>query len=269
MTNDEVVNSEDMDKDIERDEDMDVLSLLKSSKNEEQPKEKPKTNLERMKEAKANGSLGQIVSRQDLEKGSKEDEIVAKSKDEDDAINDATAYNAEQDKLIQAARNLKIEKMPTNQMEMVAMMDSLTDIANNPQALHDEKNKEFFRQKTEEDIENEAKGIAPVPTNNEGVAPVEENAIDENKQKLVNILIDKTGFGGEFKFTDDEKEKIFSATEIKLTEVEEVDLSTIKVKKSEKSFLESVNEFQISSSKVPVVFPASRFRAYMTGLSFG
>lgn len=269
MTNDEVVNSEDMDKDIERDEDMDVLSLLKSSKNEEQPKEKPKTNLERMKEAKANGSLGQIVTRQDLEKGSREDEIVAKSKDEDDAINDATAYNAEQDKLIQAARNLKIEKMPTNQMEMVAMMDSLTDIANNPQALHDEKNKEFFRQKTEEDIENEAKGIAPVPTNNEGVAPVEENVIDENKQKLVNILIDKTGFGGEFKFTDDEKEKIFSATEIKLTEVEEVDLSTIKVKKSEKSFLESVNEFQISSSKVPVVFPASRFRAYMTGLSFG
>lgn len=239
---------------VGRDANMDISSLLKASK-EEPPKEK--SNLEKMKEAKESGSLGMVVSNEELQKANEEKKIVA-NKSEADALNEIDAYNAEQDRLIDAAKQLNVKNAPKNAQEMVGLMDTLEHVANGGE-LPDGSNgeKQIFEEKTDAD-ENVSSG-----------ENTSEEKISEEKQNIVNILIDKTGLGGDFKFTEEEKEKIISANEIRLKEVEEVDLSTIKVKKAEKSFIESVEEFQISSSKVPVVFPASRFRAYMTGLSYG
>lgn len=239
---------------VGRDSAMDISSLLKASK-EEPVKEK--SNLEKMKDAKENGSLGMVVTNEALQKSNEEKKIIA-NKSEADALSEIDAYNAEQDKLINAAKQLNIKNRPTNAEDMVGLIDTLEHVANGGEIPDGSNGEKIIFEEKENSAENKSES-----------SETPEEKISEQKQNIVNILIDKTGLGGEFKFTDEEKEKIVAANEIRLKEVEEVDLSTIKIKKAEKSFIESVEEFQISSSKVPVVFPASRFRAYMTGLSYG
>lgn len=263
-TNNEKVNapveegaSIDTAKSIVRDTGLDVSSLLKAKK-----EDKPKSALEELKEAKANGSMGLVVDNKELaEKNAKKDLITNKA--EHDAMDEIDQYMAEQDKMIEAAKKTKFDQKPVNLEQVVTMMNTLDKVANDDESVNSDESKVFSVNATPEDD-----GTAPAAENGE-VTSKPEPVVDSEKQMIVDILIDKTGLGGEFKFTDEEKEKIFASTEIRLKEVEEVDLSTIKVKKAEKSFIDTVNEFQISSSKVPVVFPASRFRAYMTGLSYG
>lgn len=237
-----------------RDVTMDISSLLKASK-EEAPKEK--SNLEKMKEAKANGSLGLVVENTELAAANEKKMVTNKT--ESDAVDEIDSYMAEQDKLINAAKNVQIVNKPKNPAEMINLMDSLETIANNPDAIN----------------ESTMLAINPTPETTETEEVVEGEVVTEmstedvERQNIVNILIDKTGLGGDFNFTEEEKEKIFASTEIRLKEVEEIDLASIKIEKPQKSFIETVDEFQISSSKVPVVFPASRFKAYMSGLSYG
>lgn len=246
--------SVDTTKSMTRDTGLDIASLLKAKK-----EEKPKSALEELKEAKENGSMGLIVDNKELNEKNGEKKLIT-NKAEHDAIDEIDAYLAEQDKLIEAAKHVHIDKVPVNAEQKVAMMNALDDVANN--RVPSDTGTIQVTVDSEKNESSDSSETVNTPNNDTSV-------IDDTKQSIVNVLIDKTGMGGEFKFTDDEKEKIFTSTEIRLKEVEEVDLSSIKVKKAEKSFMESVNEFQISSSKVPVVFPASRFRAYMTGLSYG
>lgn len=254
-------------KTISKDTEMDISSLLKTAKTvEDVTEEKPKSNLEKMKEAKANSTLGMVVEKKDLVDES--DKTLITNKSEHDAMNEADAYMAEQEQMIAAAQKVKVEKMPTNPIEMASMMAALDSVSKGEDVKLMDGEEMNFRPKTAKELEAEANG-QPLPDTNKETQDSETEEISEEKKSLVNVIIDKTGLGGDFIFTDDEKEKLFSATEIRLTEVEEIDLATIKVKKSEKSFLESVDEFQLGSSRVPVVFPASRFRAEMTGLSYG
>lgn len=262
MANETNVTNEE--KTVSQDNTMDISSLLKTAKTEKVvEEEKPKSNLEKMKEAKANSTLGMVVDKKDLVNESEKELITNKS--EHDAMNEADAYMAEQDQLIETAKKIKVEKRPTNPIEMASMMASLDSIAKGEQVKLMDGEELNLRPKTAEELEAEARGEVLPETS----AEASQDAISEEKKSLVNVIIDKTGLGGDFAFTDEERDKLFSATEIRLTEVEEVDLASIKVKKSEKSFLDSVDEFQLGSSRVPVVFPASRFRAEMTGLSYG
>lgn len=239
-----------------RDTTLDVSSLLKASK--EVP-EKKETALEKFKREKEERGTGLVVDNKSLKEANAENDLIT-NKAEHDAMGEIDEYMAEQDKMIQAAQNVKFDRLPQTSLEMAAAMDVLEEASQSEEIMSGEKVKTVNM----ETNETEEKNPEEVVADNTKV-----DAANEERKNIVNILIDKTGLGGDFKFTDEEKEKIFSSTEIHLKEVEELDLSTIKVKKAEKSFLESVNEFQISSSKVPVVFPASRFKAYMTGLSYG
>lgn len=239
-----------------RDTTLDVSSLLKASK--EAP-EKKETALDKFKREKEERGSGLVVENKALEEANKEKTLIT-NKAENDAMDEVDEYLAEQDKMIQAAQNVKFDRLPQTGLEMAAAMDAIEEATTSKEVMNGEKVKTV----NIETQESGEKSPEEVTSSNEATA-----AVDEDRKNIINILIDKTGLGGDFKFTDEEKEKIFSSTEIHLKEVEELDLSTITVKKAEKSFLESVNEFQISSSKVPVVFPASRFKAYMTGLSYG
>lgn len=254
---------------VTKDASMDIASLLKSSKEEESTPVREKSNLEKLKEAKANGSLGLVVDKQSIVDGSTDKPLVT-NKSIDDGLKEADEYMAEQDQLIAAARSVSIVNKPQSAIEMASMMTALDNVVKTGQVANVEAGeKQFISEKTEND---EATPENTTETTNEAaseeVTPLVEET-DNKRSEIVNILIDKTGFGGDFAFTEEEREKIFSSTEIRLKEVEEVDLASITVTKAEKSFLDSVQEFQISSSKVPVVFPASRFRAYMTGLTYG
>ena len=239
-----------------RDTTLDVSSLLKASK--EAP-EKKETALDKFKREKEERGSGLVVENKALEEANKEKTLIT-NKAENDAMDEVDEYLAEQDKMIQAAQNVKFDRLPQTGLEMAAAMDAIEEATTSKEVMNGEKVKTV----NIETQESGEKSPEEVTSSNEATT-----AVDEDRKNIINILIDKTGLGGDFKFTDEEKEKIFSSTEIHLKEVEELDLSTITVKKAEKSFLESVNEFQISSSKVPVVFPASRFKAYMTGLSYG
>lgn len=235
--------------------DLDISSLLKASKETT----KSKTNLQKMKEAKENGSLGLVVDKEEIKANSDKKKTLL-NKTEAEAIKEIDAYLEETDQLINTAKSIKITEKPKTATEMVALMDILEQASQGQIDLKTEK-VDMIQAKTEEEMNQEESQSEPVTS--------EKDKPEDKRSQIVNILIDKTGLGGEFNFTEEEREKIVSANEIRLKEVEEVDLSTIKVRKSEKSFLESVEEYKLSSSKVPVVFPTSRFKANMLGLSFG
>ena len=95
------------------------------------------------------------------------------------------------------------------------------------------------------------------------------NTISEEKKKMVEILIDKTGLGKDFMFTEEEKMKISEAETIRVNEVKVIDIAAIKAKRSQKSFQESINEFNTQGSRTTICFPASGFRAQMKGLTYG
>ena len=129
------------------------------------------------------------------------------------------------------------------------------------------------------DIENRnrvANGMKPisndVPLKNSAseVDDDEEEVISEEKKKTVQFIIDKTGLGADFVLTEEEKAKLVEANEIRLTQVEVLDIESITtVKPDRDSFAGSIHEYTLSGSKTTVSFPASGFKADMVGLTYG
>lgn len=124
-----------------------------------------------------------------------------------------------------------------------------------------------------------AKKNAPVddsPSNDESSAEDTPDSTDDNteevdpeKEQMIQVIIDKTGFGADVHFTPEEQEKIIKSSRIIVTEVESTDLETIEVEDADKSFMEIAAENTITGIQTPVMFPMSMFRATMTGMSFG
>lgn len=275
---------------INRDTTMDIASLIKTAKQEETPAPtvttpitapegdvqeavKHKTKLEQMMEAKQNQTLGMVV---DNDKLNHDEKVQLKNKTSDDAISDADKYLADMDAQIDAAKKISFPR-PENPQQMVGIMDALDRAAKNPDILKTgevpaetptEESKEAVSQDTTAE-EKAPETPVEVKDDPEAAKKAEDEKKEELKKQVINILIDKTGMGVDFHFDEEEKAKLKTAEEIHVTEVEDIDLATITVKKPERSFVDTASEYQLSSSRVPVVFPASRFRAYMTGLTYG
>lgn len=92
---------------------------------------------------------------------------------------------------------------------------------------------------------------------------------DDDNKKIVKVLIDKTGFGANFNFTKEEREKIDHADIIKVNEIKKIDINAIRAKKNNKSFQELTSEFNTNGNRTTIYFPASGFRAQMKGLTYG
>lgn len=97
----------------------------------------------------------------------------------------------------------------------------------------------------------------------------DEEEISDEKKKLVEVLIDKTGYGANFKFTEDETKTIEEASTIKINEVKTIDLSALRVKKSDKSFQERIQERNNSGSRTTIILPASGLKVQMKGMTYG
>jgi hypothetical protein len=275
---------------INRDTTMDIASLIKTAKQEETPAPtvttpitapegdvqeavKHKTKLEQMMEAKQNQTLGMVV---DNDKLNHDENVQLKNKTSDDAISDADKYLADMDAQIDVAKKISFPR-PENPQQMVGIMDALDRAAKNPDILKTgeapaetptEESKEAVSKDTTAE-EKAPETPVEVKDDPEAAKKAEDEKKEELKKQVINILIDKTGMGVDFHFDEEEKAKLKTAEEIHVTEVEDIDLATITVKKPERSFVDTASEYQLSSSRVPVVFPASRFRAYMTGLTYG
>lgn len=100
----------------------------------------------------------------------------------------------------------------------------------------------------------------------------EDNEDDEDefneKYKEAVVVIDKTNFGTIINFTDEEREKLERSKKIKLTEVENVDLSTIKIKKlKKKTDLNKIINKVTNINTTNIVLPASGYTAEVRGCS--
>jgi hypothetical protein len=98
----------------------------------------------------------------------------------------------------------------------------------------------------------------------------DDETISESKKKTVQFIIDKTGLGADFALTEEERAKLVEANEIRLTQVEVLDIASITTVKPEReSFAGKIHEYSLSGSKTTISFPASGFKADMTGLTYG
>lgn len=117
-----------------------------------------------------------------------------------------------------------------------------------------------------------ADGKEPIPDSVPLTAKVEdvEHKEEDTKSKTINLIIDKTGLGTDFILSEDERKKMAEANEIRLTQVEVLDIASITTEKPERdSFTGKINAYQLSGSKTTISFPASGFKADMAGLTYG
>ena len=119
-----------------------------------------------------------------------------------------------------------------------------------------------------------ADGKEPIPDSVPLTAKVEDiehkDEEEDTKSKTINLIIDKTGLGTDFILSEDERKKMAEANEIRLTQVEVLDIASITTEKPERdSFTGKINTYQLSGSKTTISFPASGFKADMTGLTYG
>lgn len=98
----------------------------------------------------------------------------------------------------------------------------------------------------------------------------QDDDISEEKKKVVQFIIDKTGLGADFTLTDEERSKLVEANEIRLTQVEVLDIESITtVKPDRDSFTGNIHEYTLSGAKTTITFPASGFKADMAGMTYG
>lgn len=236
--------------------------------------------------AKNKNTAGGIIA----DDGSDDDGALRSVTDTDERRQEILDKMKEFDMLTLKAKAVVGIKKPTSNGEYALMMDDLDKIEIDPNTNEVTfiPDSPWFIRRTEE-VESEMKRIkenTPVEPseNNDGEASgtdeekreyndinVKEVVEGAEKDRVVHILIDKTGLGGDINFTEEEKDKLATSDLIHLVEVENKDLENISFKKPEPgmSFLSAVNTYQLSVSKVPMTFPASGFKAEMTGLSFG
>jgi len=120
-----------------------------------------------------------------------------------------------------------------------------------------------------------ANGQEPIPNNTQLQNPDADEddtvePISEEKKNTVQFIIDKTGLGADFALTEEERSKLVEANEIRLTQVEVLDIASITTVKPERdSFTGKIHEYTLSGSKTTISFPGSGFKADMTGLTYG
>lgn len=96
-----------------------------------------------------------------------------------------------------------------------------------------------------------------------------EEELSEETKKVIQVIIDKTGLGSDFAFTDEEKKKLEEAEVIRVKPVKTIDINAIRAKRIDKSFQDIVNAYDYTGSKTTICFPASGFKAQMKGLTYG
>ena len=90
------------------------------------------------------------------------------------------------------------------------------------------------------------------------------NAVND---KIVTLLIDKTGYGAEpIEFTEEERKKIVNADVLKVAKVTPIDIDVAKVKAPVKSYTEYLKERESDLSAKKVILPFSGYSCIIRGL---
>lgn len=236
--------------------------------------EKELTPLQKAIMEKENRGKGVILSNKEIEEASNKG-LVAET-DNEQRRQEFQKANDDLDNLIKAAPDLVIEK-PSDDMEMVEVMSEIEEYANTgkiPEGakmirLKTDAEKQQAIQHNPVDVTYEESQKDTTEAESTQEVKKEEKKLDSELNSIVEVLIDKTGLGVNIDFSDEERAKMRVAKQIKVSEVEDTTLKSIKMKAPKKSFVETIAEHQISTTMTQVMFPASGFAASMKGLSFG
>lgn len=267
-----------------RDESMDLASLVKKARNDNETKEetnraeiKPTSPLEQMMKSPQGPSKGLMVTNEELEAG--KEQPLKNFIYNDERMASIDERLEEFDTTLEKRKAIVVIKKPEDNLEFARLVEEIDSVEfENGNAVikcYDQFDNPvepvFIRLRTEEDPPYNEEGEQKLLDDYKKEA--EEATVEKEKQEelknVVQVIIDKTGLGTDFLFDEEEKAKIVNADEIILKEVEFKDISTFKAVKSDKSFQESINEYNMSNSKTTVCFPASGFRAQMKGLTYG
>ena len=264
---------------------------------EEVKEEKKLTPLQEFKLKKEQEGSGIVYSDQELKEGERsgptKDVVHTDERTEDW---DKREMEFELDyKRRAAVVQIKQYNDQTEYMRMIQELEDLEFTLDGPKFRHPN-DIQFFRLRTENDppytvedvknglpapeaIENQKKLDDYNEKQNAEFSNVEEDepsaevsetkSEDDKKSDTIQVIIDKTGLGTDFAFTDEERTKIQQAETIEINEIKTIDINTIKSKRSNKSFQDIVKEHDIRGSRVKICFPASGFKADMKGLTYG
>ena len=265
---------------VEKDESIDVMGLIQNAEEESKEdnatenstettnvkEEETKTPLQLLKEEKER-HRGIEVTRDEFDDGTpKPLKDHTQSPETEQGVSDALA---EMDAMINV-----LEKNPikggtiTDAQDQINVINKISEIAkNNPDAENIDIRKEALGDSADNDANVEYAGDGD---DEEDGYDGSSEPMTESKANLINILIDKTGFGQNIILSDEEKAKVEMATKIKITEVDTKTIESASYKRHDDGSYNSVTRaYQISSVSTPITLPASRFTARMKGLSFG
>lgn len=260
-----------------------LLDLIKASPAVEEKVEK--SPLEQAKEYKEKNP-GMIVEKKDITYD--DDKKEFKNSIENDRREDEfNTYLSEMDDMIEVAKKANIVRKPTNPIEDAALMDQLDlmrrqqsgitienpkDTSGNVMDIGDDQREGtnlidttfISGEKQETDEPSEADVV------NEEKISEEEAAELKEREKLVEILIDKTGFGNRnLEFTDEEREKMAEASLIRVTEVEDIEIGSFEFDAPKTTYVENLDSMDSNYGTTLVPLVASRYRAKMRGLGYG
>lgn len=281
-----------------------VMQFTEVEKNLQKPEEPQKDSLTPAEQLIENRQTkGMIVTDQELRDGEKKPLKNPIDGDERRLEGYADA-ESEYDRAIRARTMLRQKRVVKDEIDHTNMMDELTSL--NPDELANLQKKmpngaplklKFFdlapinvnEQLINVDTGSYDQDIPTKETEGESKSEkdtevpdnplIDKETIEKNKQvalkseeehgQLVKVIIDKTNLGMPAVFDEVERNIILNATQIDLVEVETVDLSTVNIKKPPKSFVEAIHTYESSGLQVAMVFPCSRFRATLGGLTYG
>ena len=269
-----------------KDNDMDVLSLLHSSaaKKEEVFEEKAPVEekkeaspLEQMMKEKEKNTGGVVVDTEELEAG--KERTSFENPVYNDKFKDGVADEmSELDDLTEKAKLIYMKIKPSNGAEQRELMSELdVVVVKDGIAIVPPNAKYIVAKQVKTQTAEGEKVIDTVATSDDEVLEetsaediLKDKARIDRREEIINLIIDKTGMGGNITFTPEEQEKISKATEIRVKEVENLDLKSKKIRKASKSFVDIVKEQKlVRSGSVRMSFPASGFSADMQGLTYG
>lgn len=280
----------------EKNSDMDLSSFLRKPTDTNDVETHTEVNpLQKELDNQKNKQLGMSISSSEFDDGVSEKPIKLYSENEDrmNALEDA---QKESEILFEKRKHVVPLIQYSTQEEYVQMVDEIDRVVINPDgtaSYNYEKDQDgnkiqpkFIRLRTKDDPpyskendfyllkkENnmtEPKNDTEVKTNNPNKSEeTSKSAEDAKKESVVQLIIDKTGLGTDFMLSDEEKKKVVDAAEIKLTQVEVLDIASIKTVKPTNNFAHNVGKYTLSGNKTTISFPASGFKADMVGLTYG
>ena len=275
---------------VTRDTSFDVGSLLTQSTPEtstptvETPETQPtaepkKSALDLAIERKKTEITGIIVDSANEQEGP----VKLRANTDTDGFREGYAMElAEQEELTRKAKLIYAVKHPANEGEYAEMITEILGVTEDENGVvHVPEGSNYIVPRTPELVAMKESSTTPdtESATNQDVESTSGNtdvdpavlARKERKEELVKILIDKTGLGANIEFDTEEKKAIESSSVIHLIEVEDKELDTIEIERPDDGtpFMQAVDAYKLSVSKAPMTFPASGFKADMTGLSWG